>query len=59
MSEMHLKQLNLFIVLVDLLLNIKKELKNLNKLMILVIFIEMSSIKPVLNTILLMQVIKI
>ena len=36
-----------------------KELKNLNKQVILVIFIEMSLIKLVFNTILLMLVIKI
>ena len=29
MSEMHLRQLNLFIVLVDLLLDMKKELKKI------------------------------
>ena len=39
MPEMHLDNLNLFIVIVDLLLDIKKELKNLNKLVIRVIFI--------------------
>ena len=57
MPEMHLS--NLFIVLVDLLLDINKELKNLNKQVILVIFIEMSSIKFVFNTILHMHIIKI
>ena len=36
-----------------------KELKNLNKQVIRVIFTEMSSIKLVFNTILLMQIIKI
>ena len=56
MPEMHLRHLNLVIVLV---LDIKKELKNLNKLVIRVIFIEMNSIKLVFNTILLMQIIKI
>ena len=40
-------------------LDIKKELKNLNKHVIRVIFTEMSSIKLVFNTILLMQIIKI
>ena len=59
MPEMHLRNLTLFIVLVDLLLDIKKELKNLNKQVIRVIFIGMSSIKLVSNTILLMQIIKI
>ena len=57
MPEMHLS--NLFIVLVDLLLDINKELKNLNKQVILVIFIEMSWIKFVFNTILHMHIIKI
>ena len=59
MLEMHLRNLNLFIVLVDLLLDIKKELKNLHKQVIRVIFIEMNLIKLVLNTILLMRIIKI
>ena len=59
MPEVHLSNHDLFIVLVVLLLDIKKELKNLNKLVILVIFIEMNSIKLVFNMILLMQIIKI
>ena len=59
MPEMHLRQPQFVIVLVDLLLDIKKELENLNKQVIRVIFIEMSSIKLVFNTILLMQIIKI
>ena len=42
MPKMHLRQLNLFIARVDLLLDIKKELKNLNKLVIRVIFIELA-----------------
>ena len=54
MSEMHL-----FIVRVVLLLDIKKELKNLNKQVIRVIFIEMNLKKLVFNTILLIQIIKI
>ena len=45
MPEMHLRQPQFLIVLVDLLLDIKKELKNLNKLVIHVIFIEMNLIK--------------
>ena len=49
----------LFIVLADPLLDTKKELKNLNKLVIRVIFIEMNLIKLVFNTILLMQITKI
>ena len=56
MPGMHLRQ---FIVLADLLLDIKKKLKNLNKQVIHVIFIEMNLIKLVFNTILLMQIIKI
>ena len=59
MPEMHLRQQDFFIVLVVLLLDIKKELKNLNKLVIRVIFIEMNSIKLVFNMILLMRIIKI
>ena len=59
MPAMHLRNQDLFIVLVVLLLDIKKELKNLNKQVIRVIFIEMNSIKLVLNTILLMRIIKI
>ena len=54
MPEMHLRQPQL-VYLVDL----KKELKNLNKLVIRVIFREMNLIKLVFNTILLMQIIKI
>ena len=53
MPEMHLRPR------VDLLLDIEKELKNLNKQVIRVIFIEMILIKLVFNTILLMQIIKI
>ena len=48
-----------FIALVDLLLDIKKELKNLKKQMIRVIFIEINLIKLVFNMILLLQIIKI
>ena len=59
MLEMNLDNHSLFIVLVVLLLDIKKELKNLNKLVIRVIFMEMNLIKLVFNTILLMQIIKI
>ena len=59
MLEMNLDKHSLFIVLVVLLLDIKKELQNLNKLVIRVIFMEMNLIKLVFNTILLMQIIKI
>ena len=55
MPEMHLRQPGPAVLLLD----IKKELKNLNKLVIRVMFIEMSSIKLVFNMILLMQIIKI
>ena len=44
---------------VDLLPDRKKELKNLSKQVIRVIFIEMNLIKLVFSTILLMQIIKI
>ena len=58
MPEMHLRQnRDLFMMRVDLLLNIKKELKNLKKQVIRVIFIKMNLIKLVFNTILLMQII--
>ena len=50
MTEMHLRQPQFAIVLVDLLPDIKKEFKNLNKLVIRVIFIEMNLIKLVFNT---------
>ena len=59
MPEMHLRQPQFIKAHVDLLLDIKKELKKLNKQMIHVIFIEMILIKLVFNTILLMQIIKI
>ena len=52
--EMHLRQPQF-----ETASDIKKELKNLNKVVIRVIFIEMSLIKLVLNMILLMQIIKI
>ena len=42
MPEMHLKQTGLFIALVDHLLKIKKEFKNLKKQEIQSIFIEMN-----------------
>ena len=58
MSEMHLRQPQ-FVYSTSGLFTRHKELKNLNKLVIRVIFIEMSSIKLVFSTILLMQIIKI
>ena len=60
MPEMHLSQPQfVYSALVDLLLDIKKELKNLNKVVIRVIYIEMNLIELVFNMILLMQIIKI
>ena len=58
MSEMHLRQPQ-FVYSTCGLFTRHKELKNLNKLVIRAIFIEMSSIKLVFSTILLMQIIKI
>ena len=58
MPEMHLKQPK-FVYSACGPFTTHKELKHLNKQVILVIFIEMSSIKLVFNTILLMQIIKI
>ena len=52
MPRMHLRQS-------QLVYSTCEELKNLNKQVILVIFIEMNLIKLVFNTILLMQIIKI
>ena len=59
MPEMHLRQPQFVYSIADLLLDTKKKLKNLKKLVIRVIFIEMNLIKLVSNTILLMQIIKI
>ena len=59
MSEMHLRQPQFFIAHVVHLLDIKKEFKNLKKLVLHAIFIEMIMIKLVFNTILPMQIIKI
>ena len=59
MPEMHLRQPRLVYSACGPFTRHKKELKNLNKLVIRVIFIEMSSIKLAFNTILLMQIIKI
>ena len=58
MPEMHLRQPR-FVYRACGPFTRHKELKNLNKLVIHVIFIEMSSIKLAFNTILLMQIIKI
>ena len=59
MPEMHLRQPQFVYSACGLLLDIKKEFKNLNKQVIRVIFIEMNLIKLVFNTILLMLIIKI
>ena len=58
MPEMHLKQPG-FIVLVDHLLKIKKEFKNLKKQEIQVIFTKMNLIKLVFSMIWLMEILKI
>ena len=58
MPEMHLRQ-SQFVYSACGPFTRHKELKNLNKLVIRVIFIEMNSIKLVFNMILLMQIIKI
>ena len=59
MPEMHLRQPRFVYSACGPFTRHKKELKNLNKQVIRVIFIEMNSIKLVFNTILLMQIIKI
>ena len=58
MPEMHLRQ-SQFVYSACGPFTRHKELKNLNKLVIRVIFIEMNSIELVFNMILLMQIIKI
>ena len=58
MPEMHLRQPQ-FVYSACGPFTRHKELKNLNKLVILIIFIEMNLIKLVFSTILLMQIIKI
>ena len=58
MPEMHLKQPG-FIVLVDHLLKIKKEFKNLKKQEIQAIFTKMNLIRHAFNTIWLMEILKI
>ena len=60
MPEMHLRQPQfVYSACGPFTRHSKKELKNLSKQVIRVIFIEMSSLKLVFNTILLMQIIKI
>ena len=59
MSEMHLRQPQFVYSACGPFTRHKKELKNLNKQVIRVIFIQMNLIKLVFNKILLMQIIKI
>ena len=59
MPEMHLRQPQFVYSTCGPFTRHKERIKNLNKLVILVIFIEMNSIKLVFSTILLMQIIKI
>ena len=59
MPEMHLGQPNLLIVLVNHLLKIKKEFKNLKKQEIQAIFTKMNLIKRAFSMIWLMGILKI
>ena len=59
MPEMHLKQPGLLIVLVDHLLKIKNEFKNLKEQEIQAIFTKMNLIMLVFNMIWLMGILKI
>ena len=59
MPEMHLKQPQFVYSVCGPFTRHKEKLKNLNKLMIRIIFIEMNLIKLVFNTILLTLIIKI
>ena len=59
MTEMHLRQPQFVYSACGPFTGHKEGIKNSNKLMIRVIFIEINSIKPVFNTILLMLIIKI
>ena len=59
MPEMHLRQPQFVYSLCGPFTRHKERIKKLNKLVIRLIFIEMSPIKLVFNTILLMQIIKI
>ena len=59
MPEMHLRQPQFNYSACGPFSRHKERIKNLNKLVIRVIFIEMNLIKLVLSTILLMQIIKI
>ena len=59
MSEMHIKQPGLLIVLVDHLLKTKKEFRNLRKREIKTIFSKMNLIMLVFNMIWLMEILKV
>ena len=59
MPEMHLKNQDLLIVLVDHLLKIEKEFKNLKKQEIQAIFAKTNMIRLVFNMIWLMEFLKI
>ena len=59
MPEMHLRQLQFVYSACGPFTRHKERIKNLEKQVIRVIFIEMNLIKLVFNTILLMQIIKI
>ena len=59
MPEMHLRQPRLVYSACCPFTRHKKRIKNLNKLVIRVILIEMNSIKLAFNTILVMRIIKI
>ena len=59
MPEMHLKQQDLLIVLVDHLLKMKKEFTNLKKQEIQTIFIKMNLIRLVFNMTWHMEILKI
>ena len=59
MSEMHIKQPGLLIVLVDHLLKTKKEFRNLRKREIQTIFSKMNLIMLVFNKIWLMEILKV
>ena len=59
MPEMHLRQSQFVYSACGPFTRHKERIKNLNKLVIRVIFIEMNLVKLVFNTILLMQIIKI
>ena len=59
MSEMHLKQRDLVIVLVDHLLKTKKEFRNLKKQEIQTIFTKINLIRLAFNMIWRMEILKI